>query len=67
MIDSGSPEYYQQNSIELSNSRLCIYKLLKHTGIARILLKHTSISSKFIANSLILLHLFTSIINFHIL
>ncbi len=55
MIDSGSPEYYQENSVELSNSKIFFYKLAKYTGIARLLLKHTSISSRLTANSLMLL------------
>lgn len=55
MIDSGSPEYYQQNSLEFSNSKMIVHGLLKYIGIARILLNHTSISSKYTANSLKLL------------
>jgi Predicted hydrolases or acyltransferases (alpha/beta hydrolase superfamily) len=46
LIDGGNPEYYAKNGLEVSNSTAFTYKLLKYTGIARLVLYHTDYYSK---------------------
>lgn len=49
LIDGGSPEYYHENIVEFSNSSCYAYKMLKSLGLARLVLYHTSYSSKFVS------------------
>jgi pimeloyl-ACP methyl ester carboxylesterase len=46
LIDGGAPEFYAKNSLEVPNSKAFKYKLLKTTGIARLVLYHTDYYSK---------------------
>lgn len=46
LIDGGAPEFYAKNSLVVPNSTAFKYKLLKTTGIARLVLYHTDYYSK---------------------
>ncbi|WP_315120911.1 alpha/beta hydrolase [uncultured Clostridium sp.] len=46
LIDGGNPEYYAENGLEIPNNTASTYKLLKFTGIARLMLYYTDSYSK---------------------
>ncbi|MBI6875803.1 hypothetical protein [Clostridium aciditolerans] len=46
LIDGGAPKFYAKNSLEVPGSTAFKYKLLKTTGIARLVLYHTDYYSK---------------------
>lgn len=45
-IDGGNPEFYAKNGLRVSDKTAIKYKLLKSTGIARLVLYHTDYISK---------------------
>jgi len=48
LIDGGNPEYYAKNSLVIPNSTVSKYKLLKSTGIAKLVLYNIDYYSKFL-------------------
>jgi pimeloyl-ACP methyl ester carboxylesterase len=46
LIDGGAPEFYAKNGLKVSNKTIFTYKLLKSTGLARLILKNTNYYSK---------------------